>query len=214
MIIFRNVEKGTWECEQSRNGSSHLTTWKPIHSAVYLRDVSFGVVTHPFKVETSFRRKPFSPLNFAHQGKGADYGIAIKGTPINLMDWQKLYAEENPVPTTIRKLWSRYGERFYSAYPSMVKHFKDKGLWNLATQSPSYTGTNAVASNRTFPTLVSHDMHLAFIPSPVKAMHIPSATGTHFQVLFDSKQTVRTWSDWHTGIEPAWKQVVLSRAAA
>ena len=79
MIIFKDFQKSIWQCEQSRNGGSHLTTWKPIRDQVYLKDVSFGVVPHPFKVETSFRRKPFSPIKLAHLGKGADYGIAIKG---------------------------------------------------------------------------------------------------------------------------------------
>ena len=214
MIIFKNFEKGTWECEQSRNGSSHLTTWKPVLDHVYLKDVSFGVVTHPFKVETSFRRKPLSPLKLAHQGKGADYGIAVKGTPISSIEWQELYGEHNPVPLAIRRLWSKYGERFYRAYPSMWKHFRDTDSMELATQSESLSGTNSVASNRQFPSVRSMGSTIHFIPNKVKGMSIPFATSTHFQVLFDESQSVRTWQQWHEAYEQSWNQVVLSRAAA
>ena len=214
MIIFRTFEIGTWECEQSRNGGSQLTTWKPIQYAMLLKDVTFGIVTHPFKVETSFRRKPFSPIKLAHLGKGADYGIAIKGTEINDSEWNSLYEDTNKIPHSTRRLWSKYGERFYSHFPFMRKYYEKNGLLSDATTPLGRSGIGNVISHRTFPALREHGESSFFIPCDVKALRIEYSTASHMHVLFDSEQSVRTWSDWHNKIEPSWKQVVQARYAA
>ena len=83
MIIYYDFKTQLFNIESSRSGLSKLTTWKPLTEMKYLKDVSFGVVKHPFNPgETSFRRKTFTPYKPTNVG-GKDYGIAIKGTQIS-----------------------------------------------------------------------------------------------------------------------------------
>ena len=86
-----------------RNGQSTKRKWSALNDCIdrlsvlysndriYLTDISFGICTHPFNPEgVSFRRKPFSKL------KENEYGIAFKGTPINIKGVGKPSARFKP----------------------------------------------------------------------------------------------------------------------
>jgi hypothetical protein len=146
MIIYFDFQSRKYNIESSRSGHSKLTTWRPLDHGIFLKDVSFGVVNHPFNPgEISFRRKTFTPYKPTDMG-GKDYGIAIKGTAIHEDEYNNLVVDTNPIPITVRKLFHRYGEKFYQSYPSLVKYFKAQDKMSNATMSPSLTGTREYTS--------------------------------------------------------------------
>ena len=90
-LFYFNTNKQEFNIDTQRNGQSTRRKWSSLNDLIsnnvrldvshkiYLKDISFGICTHPFNPEgVSFRRKPFSKL------KDNEYGIAFKGTPITL----------------------------------------------------------------------------------------------------------------------------------
>ena len=214
MIIYYDFKTQLFNIESSRSGLSKLTTWKPLTEMKYLKDVSFGVVKHPFNPgETSFRRKTFTPYIPTHMG-GKDYGIAIKGTPILEEEYQNLVVDTNPMPMTIRKLFHRYGEKFYQSYPSLVKSFKKQDKMTQATMNPSLTGTRSIQANRKFPSVkdINGD-HVYFVPRPVFAMQILPYQ-INCGILFDEKQSAKTWVDWHRQLDVDYSGTIHQRLPA
>ena len=186
-----------------------LTTWKPLSETKYLKDVSFGVVKHPFNPGiTSFRRKTFTPYKSINNG-GKDYGIAIKGTAITEDDYQNLIVDTNPIPITIRSLFYRYGDKLYQSYPNLIKYFKDKNLMNQATMNPTLTGARSVQAKRKFPTCKDYNY---FIPRPVLAMQI-TPYSSNSGILFDEKQSAKSWVEWHTQLDENYLDIIAQRGA-
>ena len=209
MIIFYDFKSQLFNIESSRNGLSKLTTWKPLSETKYLKDVSFGVVKHPFNPgETSFRRKTFTPYKSINNG-GKDYGIAIKGTAITEDDYQNLIVDTNPIPITIRSLFYRYGDKLYQSYPNLIKYFKDKNLMNQATMNPTLTGARSVQAKRKFPTCKDYNY---FIPRPVLAMQI-TPYSSNSGILFDEKQSAKSWVEWHTQLDENYLDIIAQRGA-
>ena len=217
MIIYYDFKSEHFNKESSRSGGSKRTTWKNLDDIAYLKDVSFGVVSHPFNPkEISFRRKTFTPYRSTHMG-GKDYGIAIKGTQISEEEYQSLIADTNPMPMTIRKLFHRYGEKFYQSYPSLVKSFKKQDQMGNATMNPSLTGTRSIQANRKFPSVVCEDSNgvgfrVHFVPRPVFAMQILPYQ-INCGILFDKKQSAKTWVDWHGQISNDYSDMIKQRVA-
>lgn len=214
MIIYYDFKTTHFNIESSRSGLSKLTTWKPLSEIKYLKDVSFGVVKHPFNPgETSFRRKTFTPYKPTNMG-GKDYGIAIKGTPIIENEYQNLIIDTNPMPITIRKLFHKYGERFYNSYPSLVNSFKKQDKMIQATMNPSLTGTRSIQASRKFPTTymdgVENAQAIYFVPRPVFAMQILPHS-TNCGILFDEKQSAKTWVEWHTQLDVNYSGTIQQR---
>ena len=209
MIIFYDFKSQLFNIESSRNGLSKLTTWKPLSETKYLKDVSFGVVKHPFNPGiTSFRRKTFTPYKSINNG-GKDYGIAIKGTAITEDDYQNLIVDTNPIPITIRSLFYRYGDKLYQSYPNLIKYFKDKNLMNQATMNPTLTGARSVQAKRNFPTCKDYNY---FIPRPVLAMQI-TPYSSNSGILFDEKQSAKSWVEWHTQLDENYLDIIAQRGA-
>ena len=209
MIIFYDFKSQLFNIESSRNGLSKLTTWKPLSETKYLKDVSFGVVKHPFNQGiTSFRRKTFTPYKSINNG-GKDYGIAIKGTAITEDDYQNLIVDTNPIPITIRSLFYRYGDKLYQSYPNLIKYFKDKNLMNQATMNPTLTGARSVQAKRKFPTCKDYNY---FIPRPVLAMQI-TPYSSNSGILFDEKQSAKSWVEWHTQLDENYLDIIAQRGA-
>ncbi len=209
MIIFYDFKSQLFNIESSRNGLSKLTTWKPLSETKYLKDVSFGVVKHPFNPGiTSFRRKTFTPYKSINNG-GKDYGIAIKGTAITEDDYQNLIVDTNPIPITIRSLFYRYGDKLYQSYPNLIKYFKDKNLMNQATMNPTLTGARSVQAKRKFPTCKDYNY---FIPRPVLAMQI-TPYSSNSGILFDEKQSAKSWVEWHTQLDENYLDIIAQRGA-
>ena len=209
MIIFYDFKSQLFNIESSRNGLSKLTTWKPLSETKYLKDVSFGVVKHPFNPGiTSFRRKTFTPYKSINNG-GKDYGIAIKGTAITEDDYQNLIVDTNPIPITIRSLFYRYGDKLYQSYPNLIKYFKDKNLMNQATMNPTLTGARSVQAKRKFPTCKDYNY---FIPRPVLAMQI-TPYSSNSGILFDEKQSAKSWVEWHSQLDENYLDIIAQRGA-
>ena len=209
MIIYYDFKTQLFNIESSRNGLSKLTTWKPLSETKYLKDVSFGVVKHPFNPGiTSFRRKTFTPYKSINNG-GKDYGIAIKGTAITEDDYQNLIVDTNPIPITIRSLFYRYGDKLYQSYPNLIKYFKDKNLMNQATMNPTLTGARSVQAKRKFPTCKDYNY---FIPRPVLAMQI-TPYSSNSGILFDEKQSAKSWVEWHTQLDENYLDIIAQRGA-
>ena len=215
MIIYYDFKSEHFNKESSRSGGSKLTTWKNVDDIAYLKDVSFGVVSHPFNPkEISFRLKTFTPYRSTHMG-GKDYGIAIKGTQISEEEYQSLIADTNPMPMTIRKLFHRYGEKFYQSYPSLVKSFKKQDKMSNATMNPSLTGTRSIQASRKFPSVLinAEGNHVFFVPRPIYAMHI-TPYSSHNGILFDEKQSAKSWVDWHSQLNSNWQGIIKERHVA
>jgi hypothetical protein len=224
MIIYFDFKSRNYSIESSRSGHSKLTTWRPLDHGTYLKNVSFGVVNHPFNPgEISFRRKTFTPYKPTDMG-GKDYGIAIKGTAIHEDEYNNLVVDTNPMPMTIRKLFHKYGEKFYQSYPSLVKSFKKQDKMSNATMSPSLTGTRSIQATRKFPSVVinatgnqeiPHETgnHVFFVPRPIYAMHI-TPYSSHNGILFDKKQSAKSWVEWHNQLDYGWQGIIRERHVA
>jgi len=211
MIIYYDFKTTHFNIESSRSGLSKLTTWKPLSEIKYLKDVSFGVVKHPFNPgETSFRRKTFTPYKPTDMG-GKDYGIAIKGTPILEEEYQNLIVDTNPMPMTIRKLFHKYGEKFYNSYPSLVNSFKKQDKMTQATMNPSLTGTRSIQASRKFPSINGiNGSIIYFVPRPVFAMQILPYQ-INCGIVFDEKQSAKTWVDWHSQLDVDYSGTIQQR---
>ena len=212
-LFYYNVDKQEFNIDTQRNGQSTKRKWSSLNNhtdrlsisdRIYLIDVSFGICTHPFNPEgVSFKRKPFSKL------KENEYGIAFKGTPIKFEDWEKLATDSNPVDLATRKMMNRRGAEF--SYPYIVQRLKAQGLYELAKKSIYESGINALVSSRTLPKITTADSKLIyFVPTPIHAMEI-SPHSVHLKILFNEKQTVRSWSRHHAMHDLNWEDKVLSR---
>ena len=192
-LFYYNVDKQEFNIDAQRNGQSTKRKWSTLNDCIdrlsvlysndkiYLKDISFGICTHPFNPEgVSFRRKPFSKL------KEDEYGIAFKGTPIRVEDWETL-----------------------ATY--IVQRLKTQGLYELAKKSIYDSGINALVSSRTLPKITTPDAKLIyFVPMPIHAMEI-SPHSYHLKILFNEKQTVRSWSRHHAMYDLNWEDKVLPR---
>ena len=139
------------------------------------------------------------------------------GTQISEEEYQSLIADTNPMPKTIRKLFHRYGEKFYQSYPSLVKSFKKQDQMGNATMNPSLTGTRSIQANRKFPSVVCEDSNgvgfrVHFVPRPVFAMQILPYQ-INCGILFDKKQSAKTWVDWHGQISNDYSDMIKQRVA-
>ena len=147
---------------------------------------------------------------------GKDYGIAIKGTAISESDYNNLVADTNPVPMTIRKLFHKYGDKFYQSYPSLVKFFKEQDKMSQAVMNPNLSGTRSIHASRKFPTThidgEENWKPTYFVPRPVFAMQIIPYS-TNCGILFDEKQTADTWYGWHNQIDSDWATTIAQRYA-
>tara|TARA_R110000824_G_scaffold296799_1_gene485051 strand:+ start:827 stop:1393 length:567 start_codon:yes stop_codon:yes gene_type:complete len=171
---------------------------------IYLTDISFGICTHPFNPEGVSFKKPFSKL------REDEYGIAFKGTPIRLEDWENLATDSNPVDMTTRKMMNTRGAEV--SYPYIVQQLKAKGLYELAKKSIYDSGINALTSSRTLPkitTTVGTPQTIYFVPMPIHAMEI-SPHSVHLKILFNEKQTVRSWTQHHNSHDRDWEQNLIT----
>ena len=147
-LFYYNVDKQEFNIDTQRNGQSTKRKWSSLNNhadrlsisdRIYLIDVSFGICTHPFNPEgVSFGRKPFSKL------KDNEYGIAFKGTPITLEDWENLATDSNPIDMATRRMMNRRGAEV--SYPYTVQRLKAQGLYELAKKSIYESGINALVS--------------------------------------------------------------------
>jgi hypothetical protein len=212
-LFYFNTNKQEFNIDTQRNGQSTKRKWSSLNNhtdrlsisdRIYLKDISFGICTHPFNPEgVSFRRKPFSKL------KDNEYGIAFKGTPITLEDWENLAVDSNPIDMATRRMMNRRGAEV--SYPYIVQQLKAKGLYELAKKSIYDSGINALVSSRTLPKITTPDSKLIyFVPTPIHAMEI-SPHSVHLKILFNEKQTVRSWSRHHAMHDLNWENKVLPR---
>ena len=212
-LFYFNTNKQEFNIDTQRNGQSTKRKWSSLNNhtdrlsisdRIYLKDISFGICTHPFNPEgVSFRRKPFSKL------KDNEYGIAFKGTPITLEDWENLAIDSNPIDMATRRMMNRRGAEV--SYPYIVQQLKAKGLYELAKKSIYDSGINALVSSRTLPkiiTTVGTPQTIYFVPTPIYAMEI-SPHNIHLKILFNEKQTVRSWSRHHAMHDLNWEDKVL-----
>ena len=207
-LFYYNVDKQEFNIDTQRNGQSTKRKWSALNDLtnglsvsdrVYLIDVSFGICTHPFNPEgVSFRRKPFSKL------KENEYGIAFKGTPIKLEDWENLATDSNPIDMATRKMMNRRGAEV--SYPFIVQQLKAKGLYELAKKSIYDSGINALVSSRTLPKV--DDKY--FVPMPIHALEM-SPHSMHLKILFNKKQTVRSWAGHHTLHDLNWEEKLINQ---
>jgi len=210
-LFYFNTNKQEFNIDTQRNGQSTKRKWSSLSvyysDKIYLKDISFGICTHPFNPEgVSFRRKPFSKL------KDNEYGIAFKGTPITLEDWENLATDSNPVDMATRKMMNRRGAEV--SYPYVVQQLKAKGLYELAKKSLYDSGINALVSSRTLPkitTTVGTPQTIYFVPTPIYAMEI-SPHSIHLKILFNEKQTVRSWSRHHAMYDLNWEDKIISQS--
>ena len=214
-LFYFNTNKQEFNIDTQRNGQSTKRKWSALNDCIdrlsvlysndriYLIDISFGICTHPFNPEgVSFQRKPFSKL------KEDEYGIAFKGTPIKLEDWENLATDSNPVSISTRKMMNRRGAEV--SYPYVVQQLKAKGLYELAKKSIYDSGINALASSRTLPKIVTPESKtIYFVPTPIHAMEI-SPHSVHLKILFDKKQTVRSWTQHHNNYDIDWEQNLIT----
>ena len=204
-LFYFNTNKQEFNIDTQRNGQSTKRKWSSLSvyysDKIYLKDISFGICTHPFNPEgVSFKRKPFSKL------KNNEYGIAFKGTPINIGHWESLAIDSNPIDMATRKMMNRRGAEV--SYPYVVQQLKAKGLYELAKKSLYDSGINALVSSRTLPkitTTVGTPQTIYFVPTPIYAMEI-SPHSIHLKILFNEKQTVRSWSRHHAMHDLNWEE--------
>jgi hypothetical protein len=215
-LFYYNVNKQQFNIDTSRNGQSTKRKWSSLADSIqqnvsldmghrlYLIDISFGICTHPFNPEgVSFKRKPFSKL------KENEYGIAIKGTPIKFEDWENLATESNPIPLSIRHMMNKRGAEV--SYPFLVDSLKAKGLYELAKKSIYDSGINALTSSRTLPKITTQGFQPTyFVPMPVYAMEM-SPHSVHLKILFNPKQTVRSWTQHHNNHDLNWETKVTNQ---
>jgi len=207
-LFYYNVDKFEFNIDTQRNGQSTKRKWSSLSvyysDKIYLTDITFGICTHPFNPEgVSFQRKPFSKL------KENEYGIAFKGTPITLEDWENLATDSNPIDMSTRKMMNRRGAEV--SYPYTVQRLKVQGLYELAKKSIYDSGINALVSSRTLPKITTVDSKLIyFVPTSIYAMEI-SPHSVHLKILFNEKQTVRSWSRHHAMYDLNWEDKVLPR---
>ena len=145
-LFYFNTNKQEFNIDTQRNGQSTKRKWSSLNNhtdrlsisdRIYLTDITFGICTHPFNPEgVSFQRKPFSKL------KENEYGIAFKGTPITLEDWENLATDSNPIDMTTRKMMNQRGAEV--SYPYLVQALKQKDLYELAKKSIYDSGINAL----------------------------------------------------------------------
>ena len=210
-LFYFNTNKQEFNIDTQRNGQSTKRKWSSLNNhtdrlsisdRIYLKDISFGICTHPFNPEgVSFRRKPFSKL------KDNEYGIAFKGTPITLEDWENLAIDSNPIDMATRRMMNRRGAEV--SYPYIVQQLKAKGLYELAKKSIYDSGINALVSSRTLPKVTTPESKtIYFVPTPIHAMEI-SPHSVHLKILFNEKQTVRSWSRHHAMHDLNWEDKVL-----
>jgi hypothetical protein len=210
-LFYFNTNKQEFNIDTQRNGQSTKRKWSSLNNhtdrlsisdRIYLKDISFGICTHPFNPEgVSFRRKPFSKL------KDNEYGIAFKGTPITLEDWENLAIDSNPIDMATRRMMNRRGAEV--SYPYIVQQLKAKGLYELAKKSIYDSGINALVSSRTLPKVTTPESKtIYFVPTPIYAMEI-SPHNIHLKILFNEKQTVRSWSRHHAMHDLNWEDKVL-----
>ena len=212
-LFYYNIDKQEFNIDTQRNGQSTKRKWSSLNDLtnrlsisdrIYLTDITFGICTHPFNPEgVSFRRKPFSKL------KDNEYGIAFKGTPITLENWENLAIDSNPIDMATRRMMNRRGAEV--SYPYTVQRLKAQGLYELAKKSIYDSGINALVSSRTLPKITTLDSKLIyFVPTPIHAMEI-SPHSVHLKILFNEKQTVRSWSRHHAMYDLNWEDKVLPR---
>ena len=214
-LFYYNVDKQEFNIDTQRNGQSTKRKWLSLNDLIsenvrldvshkiYLTNVSFGICTHPFNPEGVSFRKPFSKL------KENEYGIAFKGTPINLSHWENLATDSNPVDMTTRKMMNRRGAEI--SYPYIVQQLKAKGLYELAKKSIYDSGINALVSSRTFPKVwATEEKQIYFVPMPIHAMEI-APHSVHLKILFNEKQTVRSWSRHHALHDMNWENKVTNQ---
>ena len=210
-LFYFNTNKQEFNIDTQRNGQSTKRKWSSLNDLtnrlsisdrIYLTDITFGICTHPFNPEgVSFRRKPFSKL------KDNEYGIAFKGTPITLENWENLAIDSNPIDMATRRMMNRRGAEV--SYPYTVQRLKAQGLYELAKKSIYDSGINALVSSRTLPKITTLDSKLIyFVPTPIHAMEI-SPHSVHLKILFNEKQTVRSWSRHHAMYDLNWEDKVL-----
>ena len=211
-LFYYNIAKQEFNIDTQRNGQSTKRKWSSLNAhndllelvrnKIYLTDITFGICTHPFNPEgVSFRRKPFSKL------KDNEYGIAFKGTPITLENWENLAIDSNPIDMATRRMMNRRGAEV--SYPYTVQRLKAQGLYELAKKSIYDSGINALVSSRTLPKITTLDSKLIyFVPTPIHAMEI-SPHSVHLKILFNEKQTVRSWSRHHAMYDLNWEDKVL-----
>jgi len=211
MIIYFDFKSRNYSIESSRSGHSNLTTWRPLDHGVHLKDVSFGVVNHPFNPgEISFRRKPFSLYT------NKDYGIALKGTELSQDEYHNLMADKRKVNSLVNKLFHRYGSTFWQSYPSLVKSYQDNGTFDLVKANPNSHGTSRYESHRKFPSWAMQngmelDTPMYFQPHPVKAMRINNYN--HWQI-FNEGATINTWYAHHDRFNTNWREIVQEKVNA
>jgi hypothetical protein len=207
-LFYYNVDKQEFNIDTQRNGQSTKRKWSSLNDhtnrlsisdRIYLTDITFGICTHPFNPEgVSFQRKPFSKL------KENEYGIAFKGTPITLEDWENLATDSNPIDMTTRKMMNTRGAEV--SYPYLVQALKQKDLYELAKKSIYDSGINALVSSRTLPKITTPESKtIYFVPTPIHAMEI-SPHSVHLKILFNEKQTVRSWTQHHNNHDLRWEQ--------
>jgi len=212
-LFYFNTNKQEFNIDTQRNGQSTKRKWSSLNDLtnrlsisdrIYLIDISFGICTHPFNPEGVSFRKPFSKL------KDNEYGIAFKGTPIKLEDWENLATDSNPVSMSTRKMMNRRGAEV--SYPYTVQQLKAQGLYELAKKSIYESGINALVSSRTLPkitTTVGTPQTIYFVPTPIHAMEI-SSHSVHLKILFNEKQTVRSWTHHHNNHDLNWEQNLIT----
>ena len=206
-LFYYNVDKQEFNIDTQRNGQSTKRKWLSLNNhtdrlsigdRIYLTDITFGICTHPFNPEGVSFRKPFSKL------KENEYGIAFKGTPITLEDWENLATDSNPIDMTTRKMMNQRGAEV--SYPYLVQALKQKDLYELAKKSIYDSGINALASSRTLPKITTPESKtIYFVPTPIHAMEI-SPHSVHLKILFNEKQTVRSWTQHHNNHDLRWEQ--------
>ena len=211
-LFYYNVDKQEFNIDTQRNGQSTKRKWSSLNNhtdrlsisdRIYLKDISFGICTHPFNPEgVSFKRKPFSKL------KENEYGIAFKGTPITLENWEKLATDSNPVSMSTRKMMNQRGAEV--SYPYTVQQLKAQGLYELAKKSIYDSGINAIVSSRTLPKITTEGFQPTyFVPTPIYAMEL-SPHSVHLKILFNKKQTVRSWTQHHNLYDVEWEQNLIT----
>ena len=210
-LFYFNTNKQEFNIDTQRNGQSTKRKWSSLNDLtdrlsvshrIYLTDITFGICTHPFNPEgVSFRRKPFSKL------KDNEYGIAFKGTPITLEDWENLATDSNPIDMATRRMMNRRGAEV--SYPYIVQRLKAQGLYELAKKSIYDSGINALVSSRTMPKITMENKIIYFVPMPIHAMEI-SPHSMHLKMLFNEKQTVRSWTQHHNSHDRDWEQNLIT----
>ena len=213
-LFYFNTNKQEFNIDTQRNGQSTKRKWSSLNDLIsenvrldvshriYLTDISFGICTHPFNPEGVSFKKPFSKL------REDEYGIAFKGTPIRLEDWENLATDSNPIDMVTRKMMNRTGAEV--SYPFIVQRLKEQGLYELAKKSIYDSGINALVSSRTLPKIVPPESNaIYFVPIPIHAMEL-SPHSVHLKILFNKKQTVRSWTQHHNNYDIDWEQNITT----